>query len=175
LLSITQVEPIWADLDSAMDRLPDLADITMRIRLCLNKKSDLRRTIAKDNAADFKITNGLEAEHVLQVVNVTPRANFHFDFPALEAYNLSLADVTKFQGMVTWTRLLLSPKWDLGGVPERDGRVAQKLKKKFEEVPLSKSIRNLVGDQHFRASSDGVGETFYFIYNVAIMFHGMSI
>ena len=28
LFSITQVEPIWADLNGGMDRLPDLADIT---------------------------------------------------------------------------------------------------------------------------------------------------
>jgi fatty acid synthase subunit alpha, fungi type len=40
-----------------MDRLPDLADIMTRIRLNLNKKSELRRAIAEDNAADFKITN----------------------------------------------------------------------------------------------------------------------
>ena len=31
LFSITQVEPIWADLNGGMDRLPDLADITTRI------------------------------------------------------------------------------------------------------------------------------------------------
>ena len=56
LFSITQVEPIWADLNGGMDRLPDLADITTRIRLSLNKTSELRRAIARDNAADFKIT-----------------------------------------------------------------------------------------------------------------------
>jgi fatty acid synthase subunit alpha, fungi type len=106
LFSITQVEPIWADLNGGMDRLPDLADITTRIRLSLNKKSELRRAIAKDNAADFKITNGLEAERVLQVVNVTPRANFRFDFPALEAYE-SLADVTKLQGMVDLDKVIV--------------------------------------------------------------------
>jgi fatty acid synthase subunit alpha, fungi type len=33
LFSITQVEPIWADLNSEMDRLPDLADITTQRRL----------------------------------------------------------------------------------------------------------------------------------------------
>jgi hypothetical protein len=43
------------------------------ICLRLNKKSELRCTIAKDHAADFKINNGLEPEHVLQVVNVTLR------------------------------------------------------------------------------------------------------
>ena len=72
----------------------------------LNKKSVLRRAIAEDNAGDFKITNGLEAECVLQVVNVTPRANFRFDFPALEAYE-SLADVTKLQDMVELDKVIV--------------------------------------------------------------------
>jgi fatty acid synthase subunit beta len=68
-----------------MDRLPDLADITTRIHLSLNKKSELCRAIARDSAADFKGINGLEAERVFQTVNVTPRTNFRFDFPALES------------------------------------------------------------------------------------------
>jgi fatty acid synthase subunit alpha, fungi type len=106
LFSITQVEPIWADFNGGMDRLPDLADITMCIHLSLNKTSKLRHAIARDNAADFKITNCLEAECVLQVVNVTSRANFHFDFPALEAYK-SLADVTKLQGMVDLDKVIV--------------------------------------------------------------------
>jgi fatty acid synthase subunit alpha, fungi type len=43
LFSITQVEPIWADLNGGMDRLPDLADISTHIRSKLNKKVDLCR------------------------------------------------------------------------------------------------------------------------------------
>ncbi|OBZ77096.1 hypothetical protein A0H81_03486 [Grifola frondosa] len=49
LFSITQVEPIWADLNGGMDCLPDLAEITTRrVRRNLNKKSELRRAIARD-------------------------------------------------------------------------------------------------------------------------------
>lgn len=106
LFSITQVEPIWADLNGGMDRLPDLADITTRIRLSLNKQSELRRAIARDNSADFKIINGLEAERVLQTVNVTPRANFRFDFPTLESTE-SLADLSKLQGMVDLEKVIV--------------------------------------------------------------------
>jgi fatty acid synthase subunit beta len=84
LLSITQVKPIWADLNGGMDRLPDLADVTTRIRLDLNKKSELRHAIARDNSTDFKIINGIEAERLLQTVDVIPRANFQFDFPILD-------------------------------------------------------------------------------------------
>jgi fatty acid synthase subunit alpha len=97
LFSITKVEPIWADLNGGMDRLPDLADITTRIRLILNQKSELRRAISRDNAADF--INGLEAERVFQTVNFTPRANFCFDFPALESPE-SLSGVAHLQGII---------------------------------------------------------------------------
>ena len=62
LFSITQVEPIWADLNGGMDRLPDLADITTRIRTNLRKKADLCRAINIDSAADFKVINGVETE-----------------------------------------------------------------------------------------------------------------
>ncbi|CAL1716945.1 unnamed protein product [Somion occarium] len=106
LFSITQVEPIWADLNGGMDRLPDLADITGRIREDLRKKSDLRRAIARDNAADFKIINGVEAERVLQTVNVTPRANFKFDFPALEPVE-ALEDLSKLRGLVDLEKVVV--------------------------------------------------------------------
>src|SRR6266446_8657226 len=41
LFSITQDEPIWADLDSGVDHLPDLANITTLILMKLNKKAEL--------------------------------------------------------------------------------------------------------------------------------------
>ena len=99
LFSITQVEPIWADLNSGMDRLPDLTDITTRIRSKLNKKADLRRAIACDNSADFKIINGVAAERLFQTVNMFPRANFRFMFPSLETTS-SLQDLAHLLGLI---------------------------------------------------------------------------
>jgi fatty acid synthase subunit beta len=107
LFSITQVEPIWADLNGGMDRLPDLAEIATRIRLNITKKSELRRAIARDNAADFKIINGVDAERVLQTVNVTPRANFKFEFPVLESVE-SLADLPKLRGMIDLDKVIVN-------------------------------------------------------------------
>ncbi|KAF8896473.1 fatty acid synthetase alpha subunit [Infundibulicybe gibba] len=106
LFSITQVEPIWADLNGGMDRLPDLADITSRIRTNLNKKADLRRAIARDNSADFKIINGVEAERLLQTVDVLPRANFRFDFPTLES-NDSLQDLAHLRGLIDLEKVVV--------------------------------------------------------------------
>jgi len=71
LFGITQVEPTWADLNRGMDRLPDLTETTTRIRSDIMKKSDSRHAIARDNAADFGIVDGVEAERVLQTVYVT--------------------------------------------------------------------------------------------------------
>ncbi|KAI0787467.1 fatty acid synthase [Fomes fomentarius] len=106
LFSITQVEPIWADLNGGMDRLPNLAEITTRIRADLQKKSELRRAIARDNAADFKVVNGVEAERVLQTVNVTPRANFQFAFPELESAE-SLSPLTRLRGMLDLEKVIV--------------------------------------------------------------------
>jgi fatty acid synthase subunit alpha, fungi type len=93
------VEPIWVDLNGGMDRLPDLADITTRIRSKVNKKADLRHAIARDNSADFKIINGVAAERLFQTVNVLPRANFRFEFLSFEATS-SLQDLAHLQGLI---------------------------------------------------------------------------
>ncbi|GLB40343.1 putative protein with domain of unknown function (DUF1729) [Lyophyllum shimeji] len=106
LFSITQVEPIWADLNGGMDRLPDLADITTRIRTNLHKKADLRRAIARDNSADFKVINGVEAERLLQTVDVLPRANFQFNFPTLES-NTSLSDLAHLRGLIDLEKVIV--------------------------------------------------------------------
>ncbi|KAF9467993.1 fatty acid synthase [Collybia nuda] len=106
LFSITQVEPIWADLNGGMDRLPDLADITSRIRTNLNKKADLRRAIARDNSADFKVIHGVEAERLLQSVDVLPRANFQFNFPTLES-DASLKDVAHLRGLLDLDKVIV--------------------------------------------------------------------
>jgi len=106
LFSITQVEPIWADLNGGMDRLPDLADITTRIRTKLNQKADLRRAITRDNAADFKVINGVEAERLMQTVDVQPRANFRFEYPSLESSE-SLSDLAHLQGLLDLEKVVV--------------------------------------------------------------------
>ena len=109
LFSITQVELIWADLNGGMDRLPDLADITTRIRTKLNKKAELRRAIARDNSANFKVINRVEAERLLQTVDVLPRANFRFDFPVLESPD-SLSDLSfsHLRGLVDLEKVVVT-------------------------------------------------------------------
>jgi fatty acid synthase subunit alpha len=106
LFSITQVEPLWADLNGGMDRLPDLADITNRIRTELHKTADLRRAIARDNAADYKVLHGVETERLLQSVDVLPRANFRFEFPSLESAN-SLQTLSQLRGLIDLEKVVV--------------------------------------------------------------------
>lgn len=106
LFSITQVEPIWADLNGGMDRLPDLAEITTKIRLSIQQQAELRRAITRDNSADFMTMNGGEAERVLQTVHVTPRANFKFGFPTLDAPS-SFGEETQLQGLLDLEKVIV--------------------------------------------------------------------
>ena len=107
LSSITQVEPIWADLNGGMDRLPDLADITSRIRSDIMKKSNSRRAVARDNTAEFKIIYGVEVERVLQTIYVIPRANFKFDFPTLPSAE-SLRDLPKLRNLIDLDKMIVN-------------------------------------------------------------------
>jgi fatty acid synthase subunit alpha, fungi type len=66
LFSITQVEPVWGDLSSGFDQIANLVNGATPARANI-KKAELRRTIACDNAAEFNIINGAEAERVLQI------------------------------------------------------------------------------------------------------------
>lgn len=105
LFGITQVEPIWADLNGGMDRLPGLSDVVGRIRQSLYQQADLCRAITKDNAADFKVINGAEGEHVLQYFPVTPRANFKFEFPLLNASDL--VDAKQLHGLLDLEKVIV--------------------------------------------------------------------
>ena len=106
LSGITQVEPIWADLNGGMDRLPDLADITTRIRTSLLKKSELRKAITRDNSADYKVVHGVDAERLIQTVDVLPRANYSFEFPPLES-STTLTDLEKLRGLVDLEKVIV--------------------------------------------------------------------
>ena len=107
LFSITQVKPILADLNGGMDRLPNLANITSRIRSDIMKKSDSHRAIARDNAAEFKIIHGVETEHVLQTVYIIPRANFKFNFPTLPSAE-SLRDLSKLRNLIDLDKVIVN-------------------------------------------------------------------
>ena len=105
LFSITQVEPLWADLSGAMDR-PDLAEITTRIRNGLTQEGEKRKAISRDTSLDYTVIHGHEAGRVLQTVKVTPRANFKFDFPRLEE-SASFNDIASLRGLIDLDKVVV--------------------------------------------------------------------
>jgi fatty acid synthase subunit alpha len=106
LFDITQIEPVWADLNGGMDKLPDLAEVTTKIRTQLKLTGDLRRAVAIDNSADYKVINGVDAERIHQKVPIAPRANFKFAFPPLETVE-SLEKFNALQGMVDLDKVIV--------------------------------------------------------------------
>ena len=124
LFSITQVEPVWGDLSGGFGRIADLADMAYPTRVNMNKKAELRCAIARDNAAEFKTINGAEAERVLQTVNITPRANFRFEFPQLPGAH-TLHHFLSYVTSLTWIKsssFLALVKLGHGDLRARGGR-----------------------------------------------------
>jgi fatty acid synthase subunit alpha len=106
LFNITQIEPIWADLNGGMDRLSDLAEITTKIRTDLNAQAGLRRAITMENSQDFKVINGVDAERLHQKISIAPRANFQFDFPSLDKSD-NLEQLSHLQGLIDLEKVVV--------------------------------------------------------------------
>jgi fatty acid synthase subunit alpha len=106
LFDITQIEPIWADLNGGMDRVAGLAEVTASIRMDLQRVADLRKAVTVDNAADFRITNGDQAERLHQKVSVAPRANFQFDFPKIDGPDV-LEELSHLRGLIDLDKVIV--------------------------------------------------------------------
>lgn len=106
LFDITQIEPIWADLNGSMDRVAGLNEVMTTIRTDINRVADLRRAVTLDNAADVKVTNGSDAERLQQKVNIAPRANFQFEFPPIDKPDV-LAELNHLQGLIDLEQVIV--------------------------------------------------------------------
>lgn len=53
-----------------MDRVPDLADITVKIRTDVNAESALRKSITRDSALNYEVVNGPDADRAYLVLTV---------------------------------------------------------------------------------------------------------
>lgn len=107
MLDIATVEPVWADLNGGMDRLNDLSEVTTKIRRDLNATADVRRKITADNAADFSVVNGIEAEANHKKVHITPRANVTLPVPELKPSFDGDAELTKLRGMMDLEKVIV--------------------------------------------------------------------
>ncbi|KAK4046934.1 fatty acid synthase alpha subunit Lsd1 [Microbotryomycetes sp. JL201] len=106
LFDVAQIEPVWADLNGGMDKLPDLANLTTEIRTNLNQTAATRRAIAVDNSADFKVTHGPDAEQIHLQVKVLPRAQFSLPFPELKPVDAT-SELTKLRGLIDLDKVVV--------------------------------------------------------------------
>ena len=100
LFDVAQVEPVWADLNGGMDKLPDLAEITLKVRQELNEVANVCSKISLDNAIDYKVVHGIEAEAIHHPVKISPRANFTLPIPELRPNFDDEATMTLLRGML---------------------------------------------------------------------------
>lgn len=106
LFDITQIEPIWADLNGGMDRVAGLAEVMTSIRVDINRMAELRKAITLDNSADFRVINGGDAERLHQKVAIAPRANFSFDFPKIDDDDI-LNELKHLQGLIDLDKVIV--------------------------------------------------------------------
>ncbi|GAA6028849.1 hypothetical protein JCM8097_007429 [Rhodosporidiobolus ruineniae] len=106
VFDVAQIEPVWADLNGGMDKLPDLANLTADIRTKLNLTASTRRAIAKDNSADFKATHGPGAEQIHHQVKVAPRANFSLPFPELKPIDAK-SELAQLRGLIDLEKVVV--------------------------------------------------------------------
>lgn len=106
LFDITQIEPIWADLNGGMDRIAGLNEVLTDIRLELNRVADLRKAITVDNSADFLVSNGEAAQRLHQKVTIAPRANFDWSFPKIEGPE-TLEPLNHLRGLIDLDKVIV--------------------------------------------------------------------
>ncbi|BFZ56375.1 3-oxoacyl-[acyl-carrier-protein] synthase [Savitreella phatthalungensis] len=98
IVLLCQQEPVWADLNGGLQLLPNLKDLTSRMRKELAATSDTRQAVAAESAIEHQIVNGPDAEQLHKKHVIQPRANMRFEFPQIKsAKELS---ALKLQGMV---------------------------------------------------------------------------
>ncbi|KAI7955320.1 hypothetical protein MJO28_005720 [Puccinia striiformis f. sp. tritici] len=107
LFDVAQVEPVWADLNGGMDKLPDLAEITQKVRQELNEVANVRSKISSDNAVDFKVVHGIEAEAIHHPIKISPRANFTLPMPKLRPNFDNEASMTLLRGMLDLDKVIV--------------------------------------------------------------------
>ncbi|KAJ1970555.1 fatty acid synthase alpha subunit Lsd1, partial [Dimargaris xerosporica] len=99
IATLSQNEPVWADLNGGLQYVTKLQEVMQTLRQQLRVTSDIRRAITRDNALDYKVVHGPEAERAYQKQLVTPRANLKFAFPKLKPF-AELAHLRYLQGML---------------------------------------------------------------------------
>ncbi|ORX59428.1 fatty acid synthase [Hesseltinella vesiculosa] len=106
IVELCQNEPVWADLNGGLQFIPNLQEMNNAKRQEVRESSEIRKAVAADNALDFKIVNGEEAERNYKPHKITPRANMKFAFPELKPY-AALKHLSHLKGMLDLEKIIV--------------------------------------------------------------------
>ncbi|KAF5093435.1 hypothetical protein D0Z03_002420 [Geotrichum reessii] len=106
IVKLSQQSPVFADLNGGFQFIPDLKEVTTRLRRELAEKTDIRRAVSIETALDHKVVNGPTADAPFAKRTIEPRANETFEFPKLRAYKDLRAKVSgELEGMIDLERV----------------------------------------------------------------------
>ncbi|KAG1096468.1 hypothetical protein G6F39_006700 [Rhizopus arrhizus] len=106
IVELCQIEPVWADLNGGLQFVTNLQEVSAKLRKEIRETAEIRRAIDAENALDFKIVFGEEAERKHKPHKITPRANMKFDFPTLKSYE-SLKHLSHLKGMLDLEQVIV--------------------------------------------------------------------
>ncbi|KAI9769934.1 MAG: 3-oxoacyl-[acyl-carrier-protein] synthase [Geoglossum simile] len=108
IVSLCQVEPVFADLNGGLQFIPNLKDLMSQLRKDILETSEVRQAVTKETAIENKIVHGEDGEALYKKVTVEPRANIKFAFPELPDYKTEVEPLSqKLRGMVDLERVVV--------------------------------------------------------------------
>ncbi|KAK9251877.1 3-oxoacyl-reductase [Lipomyces tetrasporus] len=107
IVNLCQIEPVFADLNGGMQYIPNLKEASATIRQDLLQTSEIRRAVTAENAIEYKLVNGAEAERLQKSVVIQPRANIKFEFPKLKEYSEIAHLAENLKGMVDLEKVVV--------------------------------------------------------------------
>ncbi|KAI7907575.1 fatty acid synthase [Cokeromyces recurvatus] len=106
IVKLCQREPVYADLNGGLQFIPKLKELTTKLRSEIYETAEIRKAIAAENALDYKVVFGEEAERKNNPYKVTPRANMKFEFPKLKPYE-ALKHLSYLKGMLDLDKVIV--------------------------------------------------------------------
>lgn len=108
IVDLCQSEPVFADLNGGLQFIPNLKDLMTTLRKDIMETSEVRQAVTKETAIENKVVNGESSEALYKKVNIEPRANIKFEFPALPDWENEIAPLNEnLKGMVDLEKVVV--------------------------------------------------------------------
>lgn len=105
IVKLAQKSPVFADLNGGFQFIPNLKEVTARLRAELNEKTEIRRAVSIETAIEHKVVSGPSADAPYHKVTVQPRGNETYDFPTLKSYSELKTIAPELEGMLDLERV----------------------------------------------------------------------